>query len=332
MQPPTSSDAGRPAQEPLATGPRVSIVITYYRQGSLVRDAIASALGQDYPNVEVVVVDDGSPPGEEAAPIVADYPGARLVRKPNGGVSSARNVGWRASGGEYVVFLDGDDTLLPHAVSTGVRVLGEHPECGFVHGVSERRALDGRLLEVREPLVGAFDHFEALLRRNFVRGLHAVMLRRTAVEAVGGYDERQPFANDWEFFLRVARRFPGFGHGEVIATYRRHAGNVNSNRNAARMLAASLLALDKQRAAVGSDPRLRAAMAEGRQWVRDLFGRRLLERMVAELRAREWGAASASARVLVRYDPARLLGHGPAAVARRLGVLGPRPSERRAGS
>jgi hypothetical protein len=294
------------------------VVVTCYRQVHLVGDALASVGAQTYPHLEVVVVDDGSPPDEDPAPALAPYPEARLLRKPNGGVSSARNVGWRACRGEYVVFLDGDDLLLPHALSCGVDALAARPDCAFVHGCCERRTLDGRPLPAPEPRVGDFDHFEALLRGNFVRGLHAVMFRRAALVAVDGFDETQRFGQDWELYLRVARRFPAYGHGERIGVYRRHAGNVNSARNAAGMLAYSLLVLDKQRAAVGRDPRLRAAARAGRAWVRRVFGEPLAARVAAGVRARDFGGAWRDARVLLRHDPRRALRHVRRALARRL--------------
>src|SRR5215216_7819784 len=97
--------------------PLVSIVIPCYRQAHLLGDAIESALSQTYPRVEVVVVDDGSP--DDPASVVARHPEVHFVQQANQGGSVARNAGLRASRGEYVVFLDGDDVLLPHAVDTG---------------------------------------------------------------------------------------------------------------------------------------------------------------------------------------------------------------------
>lgn len=308
-----------------AAVPAVTIVIPCYRQRDLIADAVRSASEQTHANVEVIVVDDGSPPEDDPAPVLAPFPGVRLLRKANGGVSSARNAGLRAATGEYVVFLDGDDLLLPNAVEAGLRAFREHPESALVHGLCDRRRLDGRLLEVRPPRTGFGDHYEPLLRGNFVRGLHGVMFRRSAVEAVGGFDETQRFGNDWELYLRVVRDAPAYGHGELVGTYRRHDANVNSARNAARMMTYSMIVLDKQVPRVGGDPTLRAAVGAGRDWVRGIFGDALADRVVAHVRARRWEAAWQEGRVLFRHDPTRLLRRAVRALATRWRAARGRP-------
>lgn len=299
---PAASDGERDARLPL-----VSIVIPCYRQRDLIADALASATSQTHANVEVIVVDDGSPPELDPAPIIARFPGVRLIRKRNGGVSSARNAGLDAASGEFVVFLDGDDFLLPVAVETGLRAFREHPACAFVHGLCDRRTLDGTLLEIRPPHTGVGDHYERLLRGNFVRGIHGVMFRRSAVVEVGGFDETQRFGNDWELYLRVARTAPAFGHGQLVGTYRRHDANVNSARNSARMLRYSLLVLEKQRPHVIGRPDREAALRDGQRWVRDLFGEALARRVAAQARTGEWREAGRGALALLRHDPWRAM-------------------------
>ena len=309
--PATSHTSADPAADIL-----VSIVIPCYRQAHLVGDAIASALAQTHPRIEVIVVDDGSPPEDDPAPIVAQYPGVRLVRKLNGGLASARNAGWRVSSGEYLVFLDGDDVLLPQAVAIGLRVFRDHPDCAFVHGLCERQTLDGRCLPTKSPWIGDFDHQETLLRGNIIRGIHSVMFRRGAFEAVDGFDERQGCGQDWECYLRLTHRFPAFGHGELVGIYRRHDRNVNSSRNAARMLADSMLVLDKQRRYIEGNAKLEAAMRDGRKVVRGVFGDALATNVVGHVRSRNWSAAWREGYVLLRHDPARLLRRSVAALAR----------------
>src|SRR5664279_1426157 len=87
----------------------VSIVITTYNRRAFLKEAVQSALGQDYPEKEVLVVDDGSTDGSEAE--VQGLP-VKYLWKENGGISSARNAGIRASVGDYLAFLDVDDLWL----------------------------------------------------------------------------------------------------------------------------------------------------------------------------------------------------------------------------
>jgi glycosyltransferase involved in cell wall biosynthesis len=99
--------------------PSVSIVINNFNYGQFLGDAIDSALGQTYPNLEVIVVDDGSTDGSPA--IIAEY-GNRIVPvlKANGGQASAFNVGFHLSRGDVVCFLDSDDMLLPTAIEQAI--------------------------------------------------------------------------------------------------------------------------------------------------------------------------------------------------------------------
>ncbi len=100
--------------------PKVSIVINNYNYGRFVGEAIDSALGQTYPSVEVVVVDDGSTDGSRQV-IESRTSRVHAIFKANGGQASALNAGFRASSGELILFLDSDDVLLPSAAETVVR-------------------------------------------------------------------------------------------------------------------------------------------------------------------------------------------------------------------
>ena len=97
----------------------VSVIVNNYNYGRFLGDAIDSALDQTYKPVEVIVVDDGST--DQSAVVIARY-GGRIIPllKANGGQASAFNVGIAASGGDVVIFLDADDTLLPTAVEQAV--------------------------------------------------------------------------------------------------------------------------------------------------------------------------------------------------------------------
>src|SRR5690349_15716190 len=94
----------------------VSIIIRCYNQGHFLGEAIDSALRQTYPHVEIIVIDDGST--DNTAEVVARYRGVRSIRQPNLGRCAAGNTGLGESRGEYLVFLDADDRLLPDAVES----------------------------------------------------------------------------------------------------------------------------------------------------------------------------------------------------------------------
>jgi hypothetical protein len=168
--------------------------------------------------------------------------------------------------------------------------------------------------------VGDVDLYMELLRGNCVRGLHGVVFRRTALEAVGGFDVAFPQAQDWDLYLRLARRFPTYGHGEMVGVYRRHDGNVNSLRHTDRMLRSSLAVLRAQRPHIrGSAPHADAYRA-GVRYIQHLFGEPLVRRLVDHVRARQLGPAARDAATLLRHYPRGILSRVTGRVRRIVGV------------
>src|SRR5690242_3384038 len=110
-----------------ARAPLVSIVIPAYNCGDFIRDALDSVVGQDYPAVEVLVVDDGST--DDTCGIVTSYGSTvTLVRQSNAGAAVARNEGMRRARGEYVALLDADDVWLPGKLKAQVGHLQSHAD------------------------------------------------------------------------------------------------------------------------------------------------------------------------------------------------------------
>lgn len=112
--------------------PLVSIIITNFNYAHYLPFAIASALGQTYPNIEVIVVDDGST--DKSRQIIAGF-GDRVipVSKENGGMGSAINAGYLASKGSIVAFLDADDAFLPEKIERVVATWREYPDANVVY-------------------------------------------------------------------------------------------------------------------------------------------------------------------------------------------------------
>ena len=110
----------------------VSAIVPCYNQAHFLSEAIASILNQTYPHYEIIVIDDGST--DDTSAVAARQPGVRCIRTKNEGLAAARNTGLRASAGDYVVFLDADDRLLPEAFEAGVGCLNAHAECAMVYG------------------------------------------------------------------------------------------------------------------------------------------------------------------------------------------------------
>lgn len=110
----------------------ISVVIPLYNKEEIVRQSLESVLSQQYSDFEVVVVDDGST--DKSADIVRQIndPRIRLISQPNGGPSKARNTGVREAKGEWIVFLDADDELLPGALESYNYLICKYPEADFI--------------------------------------------------------------------------------------------------------------------------------------------------------------------------------------------------------
>ena len=122
----------------------VGVVIPTWNDARFLSEALQSVFAQTRPADAVVVVDDGSP--EDPAGVTAQFPGVRLIRRHNGGLAAARNTGLAALSTSYVVFLDADDRLLPHALAAGLACFAREPESGLVYGAHRSIDVSGRPL------------------------------------------------------------------------------------------------------------------------------------------------------------------------------------------
>src|ERR1044072_8114477 len=183
----------------------VTVIIPCYNQGRYLGEAIESALGQSYKNVEVIVVDDGST--DNTLEVASRYERVESIRQDNRGLAEARNAGLRASRGEYIVFLDADDRLKENAIEAGVNSLESDPNYAFVYGKYSLIAADGSDMASEERAQVEADHYVALLRSNHI-GMHATVTYRPSVlEFVGGFDTCRQACEDYDLYLRIASNF-----------------------------------------------------------------------------------------------------------------------------
>jgi glycosyltransferase involved in cell wall biosynthesis len=300
--------ADGPRAEPHGTTspPAISVVITSYNHARFLGMAIESALAQTRAASEVIVVDDGS--SDDSRSVAARYPSVRWIGQVNAGVAHSRNTGWRACRGEYVVFLDGDDRLLPHALEVGARCLQAHPECAFVFGHCQRIGPDGIPLPPQPWARVDRHHYRALLLDNYIWMPATVMYRRSALEAAGGFAPASDHACDYDLYLRLARTRPVFGHGEIVAEWRLHPSNVSNN--ALVMLRSTLRTYRRQKAHVETDLALREAYRRGRRFWTDRYGNEAVESLRGHLQRGEWRQAAAVMLTLLRYSPRVVLARG----------------------
>jgi glycosyltransferase involved in cell wall biosynthesis len=250
--------------------PLVSVVIACYNGERYLQETIKSALAQSHPEVEVIVVDDGSTDG--SSEIAQSFP-VRYIHQENHGLTASRNLGVRLSQGDYVVFLDADDRLRPEAIETGLRVMAEHPECAMTVGDHVFISSDGSYLSNSRKACLQSSHYEELLKSNFIEMISSVLFRRSVLLETGGFDTTLYVAEDYELYLRIARVYPICCHPALTAEYRLHQTNVS--RNSELMLRSTLQVLQRQGRYVRSNGRRMLAFLAGlRNWRRQ-YGRQL---------------------------------------------------------
>lgn len=310
-------------------GARVSVVIPCYRQAHFLGEAIESVLAQTTPAAEIIVVDDGSP--DDTRGVVARYESDEKVRylwQANQGLSGARNTGLRASTGDYVAFLDADDRLLPEALEAGLACFSQHPEAAFVAGGYRLVTPDG--VPFGEPTCPDTSKasYAAFLRENAI-GMHAAVLyRRAAVAAAGGFDPSLPACEDYDLYLRIARTAPIAFHRAVVAEYRRHDAGMSAD--AGRMMRAMHTVLKAQRPHVKHDTHLRAALREGLRTWTGYYSRPLLAQIKTHLRdPSEWSLATKKIIIMAQHAPQQMASDTGRTGLRLLKNILPQSVERR---
>ena len=205
---------------------RVSVVIPTYNRAEFVREAIESVLQQDYPDVELIVVDDGS--RDCTAAVVGEFgPALRYLWQENRGVSAARNCGVAASTGDLIAFLDSDDLWAPRKVSAQVAYFEAHPEAQACHTDEVWIRHGVRVNERRIHRKQGGWQFLASLPRCLISP-SAIMMRRRLWERLGGFDESLPACEDYDLWLRLTAVTPvGFLPDRLVTKRGGHADQLS---------------------------------------------------------------------------------------------------------
>ncbi len=201
------------------TFPLVSVIIPCYKQAQYLPEAVESVLGQTYPHVEVIVVNDGSPDDTEA---VAKRYGDRIryVWRPNGGISAARNTGIAHSSGSYLKFLDSDDYLHPEQIAWQMEALAGREDAVSFTGC--RLFRDGHPDQYLDHIPQAKNLLPDLFRGDIDWGsILCYLFPRRLVEKVGGFVERVHYAEDWFFACQVGLDNPELKLDPRIGCYYR---------------------------------------------------------------------------------------------------------------
>ncbi len=211
---------------PTDSTPLVSVIIPAYNATAFLGETLDSVLAQTYPNLEIIVVDDGS---TDATPELLDSYGDRIrvLRQANAGQAAARNHGAREARGELLAFLDSDDLWDPDKIARQVELLGRFPAALAVY--CDHRTIDaqGRPVASNAALDyprASGDMLRALLLGCCIITPGLVLLRRHAFDASGGFDEAPLMRGheDYALWLRLATQGSFVYSPDTLVSYRRH--------------------------------------------------------------------------------------------------------------
>jgi glycosyltransferase involved in cell wall biosynthesis len=210
---------------------KISAIITTYNYSRFIPAAIESVLGQTRVPDEIVVVDDGST--DDTREVVASYAerGVRYVYQPNAGAGAARNRGLRETTGELVAFLDADDRWLPNKMALQSAHIAQNPGVGLVTG-SEWQVYESgeQPYLLHRPHVNCASIYPRILVENTIGNPSLTLVRRECFKAAGTFDETMPLGQDWEMWIRIARRFPIGVVDAPLILFTRHATSLTASK------------------------------------------------------------------------------------------------------
>lgn len=201
----------------------VSIIIPAFKAAEFIGEALASVAAQTFTSHEVIVVNDGSPDTEELERELKQYP-ARLhyIKQENRGAAAARNAGLRAATGEFVAFLDADDTWLPNFLEKQITLL-KRTNADLVYADARlfgESPLAGRTFMEVQPSRGEVTP-ENLLAIKVTVLTSTVLARKEPILTVGLFDETLRRGQDFDLWLRLAKRGARFAYQtDVLAHHR----------------------------------------------------------------------------------------------------------------
>lgn len=209
--------------------PLVSVIMPCYNNANYVAAALESVLSQDYPNFEVIVVDDGSTDNSVAV-LETFNDKITVVKQANQGPAAARNNGLKMAKGKYVAFNDSDDFWLPGKLSAQVSYLEKNPEIGLCYcqwaiwdnevpfkEISARFSASKQTLETDPDYTGWL--YLKLLKDSIIHTITAV-IRRTVLDDVGFFNAKYRIGEDHDLWLRISHKYKIAKLNHVFAVYR----------------------------------------------------------------------------------------------------------------
>jgi glycosyltransferase involved in cell wall biosynthesis len=194
----------------------VSVIIPCYNQGSYLSEAVDSVINQTYPNIEIIIINDGSADNTDAIAKEWCTRDKRItyLDQDNQGLSMARNNGIKKSKGLYILPLDGDDKIAPDYLEKAINILSNNAKIGIVYGRSMFFGAQSGEWDLPDFSI------EAMLKRNLI--FCSAVFRRSDFDRTTGYNKNMKYGwEDWDLWLSfLERELAVFKLDQVVFHYR----------------------------------------------------------------------------------------------------------------
>jgi len=208
--------------------PTISVIIPAYNAERTILETIESIQQQTFSDFELIVIDDGSSDRTlELLHRVVDER-LRIYSYENGGVSVAHNRGISHATGEFIAFLDADDLWTPDKLELQLAALQQHPEAGVAYSWTHFMDEKGESFHTDKPVFFEGNVYVKLLVGNFLDSGSNPLIRRQAIESVGEFDPALASCEDWDFWLRLAARWPFVVVPKYQILYRQSSSSASS--------------------------------------------------------------------------------------------------------
>lgn len=209
--------------------PLISVIIPVFNGETTIQETIESVLNQSIQDLEVIVIDDGS---QDLTRSIIERIGDRRVKLfsyPNGGVSVSRDRGISHASGEYIAFLDADDLWTSDKLEAQLSALQSNPQAAVAYSWVDYITPEGDFFRPGNHISASGNIYERMLHENVLENGSNPLIRKYALDEVGGFKQHISLVADWDMWLRLAARYEFAVVPRPQILYRMSSRSVSSN-------------------------------------------------------------------------------------------------------
>ena len=209
--------------------PLISVVIPVYNGEKTIKKTIEAVLNQSFPDIEVIVINDGSCDSTvEIVNSIDDYR-LQLFSYTNAGLAASRNRGISHSKGEFISFIDADDLWTTDKIEAQYKALQENPQAAVAYSWTDYIDAEGKFLQSGRHVTAKGDVYSKLVLSSFLENGSNPLIRMQAISTIGTFDESLFAAEDWDMWLRLAAKYEFVCVEKVQILYRVSVNSMSAN-------------------------------------------------------------------------------------------------------